>query len=468
MNIVCSQVSTERDSMNSQTTRDMTTGNTTKLLLKFSLPMLVGNLFQQVYNMADSIIVGKYVGKNALAAVGTTGPINYFMFSLILGLTAGVSIVISQYYGAKDDEYVKKAIATAVYMITGAAIIMGIIGFLLAKPILILLNTPDIIMNDAIIYLRISMIGIIGVAGYNGIASILRALGDSVTPLIFLAMACILNIALDLLFVLVLHWDVPGVAIATIISQIISAISCIIYTWMKTELLRIPKKELKPSKTILKKCFQIGIPVALQNAFVSCSTMVLQSVINSYGEVVIAAATASGRVEQLILQPGTSVGVAVATFTGQNIGAGNTDRVKEGFKSATKIIFVFSIIMLPLIYFGGGSIMNLFTSANDTAVAKIGLEALRVPCFFYFFVGMIFVSRNLLSGAGDVKIPMLMGFTEVVCRVIFANLLSIYMGYSGIWWATGITWFITAIVGCTRYFSGKWKDKSIVDQSEFV
>jgi putative MATE family efflux protein len=325
-----------------------------------------------------------------------------------------------------------------------------------------LLNTPDNIIDQAVTYLKICSIGIIGIGAYNWIATILRALGDSITPLIFLIVACVLNIVLDLLFVIVFHMGVPGVAWATIISQIVAAIGCILYAFKKVELLRMPINEFRPDKKIVKKCLLLGIPVALQNSFVSFSTMALQGVINNYGDTIMASATAATRIEQLILQPGVSLGMAVTTFTGQNIGAGKFDRVKKGFASATKFIVGFSLFMLPVIYFGGGAIINLFIKAEDQEVIRIGIEALRVPCFFYSFVGMIFVSRNLLSGAGDVKIPMLMGVTEVVCRVVFANVLSSYFGYQGIWWATGLTWLLTATVGCIRYASGKWKDKSLV------
>ncbi|MDF2587963.1 MAG: putative rane protein [Anaerocolumna sp.] len=443
-------------------TNDMTIGSPMKLLLKFSIPMLIGNIFQQLYNMVDAIVVGNYEGPNALAAVGTTGPLNFFMFALALGLSAGVSIIISQYFGAKDLENVKKGFATAAFTIIGAAIIMGIVGFFLSRPLLQLLNTPEVIIEDAVLYMKITCLGIVGIGAYNGIASVLRALGDSVTPLKFLVVACILNIILDLLFVVQFGMGVAGVAIATVVSQVVAAVGCIIYAFKKVKVLRMPLHEFRPDKHIFKKCLALGLPVALQNALVSTSTMALQGVINSYGETIMASATAANRIEQLILQPGMSVGAAIASFTGQNVGAGNFDRVKKGFIAASKIIIGFSIIMLPIIYFGGGFIMDLFTTSEDKEVMRIGIEALRVPCFFYSFVGMIFVTRNLLSGAGDVKIPMMMGFTEVICRVLFATVLSASIGYQGIWWATGLTWFMTSIVGCVRYFSGRWKNKSII------
>lgn len=448
--------------MKKDLTKDMTIGSPTKLLLQFSVPLLIGNIFQQLYNMVDAIVVGNYEGAEALAAVGTTGPINFLIFSLALGLATGISIITSQYFGAKDEENIKKSFATGAYVIIISSVIMGVVGFFTSQPILELLNTPDNIIDQSVIYLKICCIGIVGIGAFNWISTIFRALGDSITPLIFLIVACVLNIILDLLFVIVLHMGVAGVAWATIISQIVAALGCILYGIKKVKLLRIPINEFRPDKRIVKKCLALGIPVAFQNSFVSLSTMALQGVINSYGDTVMASATAATRIEQLILQPGVSLGIAVATFTGQNIGAGKVDRVKKGFISATKLIVGFSIFMLPVIYFGGGTIIDLFIKAEDKEVLRIGVEALRVPCFFYSFVGMIFVSRNLLSGAGDVKIPMFMGFIEVLCRVVFANILSLYFGYKGIWWATGLTWFLTSIVGCIRYVSGKWKDKSIV------
>lgn len=448
--------------MKNNLTNDMTIGSPTRLLLNFSLPMLVGNLFQQVYNIVDASIVGKYVGKNALAAVGTTGPLTFFIFALAAGLSAGISIIISQYFGAKDEENVRKGFATAAFTIVGASLIMGLLGFTFSKQLLMLLKTPGNVIDQSNLYLKVSCLGIIFIGAYNGMSGILRALGDSLSPLYFLAIACFVNVVLDLIFVKDFGWGVAGAAYATIISQFLSAIGCIIFALKKVNILKMPIKEFKPDKSIFKQCVRLGIPVALQNAFVSISTMALQSVINSYGDTIMAAATAATRIEQLILQPGMSVGAAVAAFTGQNIGARKIDRVKQGFRASSKIIIGFSLIMLPLIYFGGGIIMDLFTSADEKEVMKIGIEALRVPCFFYSFVGMIFVSRNLLSGAGDVKIPMIMGFTEVICRVIFANILSSLIGYQGIWWATGLTWMFTSFVGIARYLSGKWKNKSVV------
>jgi len=446
-------------------TRDLTSGSPIKLILKFSFPMLIGNLFQQFYNMVDSIVVGRYVDSNALAAVGATGSLIFLIFGLTFGLSAGISIVISQYFGAKDYDNVRKGFATATYIVVGASIIMGIVGFNSSRWLLELLNTNDIIIGQSEIYMKISYAGILGIACYNGMAAVLRALGDSTTPLIFLIIASILNVVLDLLFVIAFHWGVAGVAIATIISQFVSAIGCIVYAIIKVKLLRMPLKEFKPDPIIFRKCMQLGIPVALQNSFISISVMGLQGIVNSYDLVVVAANTAVSRLEQLVLQPGMSVGAAVAAFSGQNMGAGKIDRVKKGFKASTIIIATFSLLMLPVIYFGGEYIIRLFTKKEDIEVVRIGVQAIRVTSFFYIFVGMIFVTRNFLSGTGDIHVPMIMGFSEVICRVLFANVLSIYFSYNGIWWATALTWFLTSLVGISRVASGKWKYKAIVNNT---
>ncbi len=443
-------------------TRDMTNGSPTKLILQFSLPMLIGNLFQQFYNMVDSIVVGKFVNYEALAAVGATSSLIFLIFGLTFGLSAGISIVISQYFGAKDYDNVRKGFTTAAYIIIGASLIMGTIGFFSSRWLLELLNTPENIIGMSDLYMKITYAGILGVACYNGMAAVLRALGDSITPLIFLIIASLLNVVLDLIFVIVFHWGVAGVAIATIISQWVSAIGCILYAMAKVKLLRIPLKEFKPDAAIFRKCIRLGIPVALQNSFVSISIMVLQGVINGFQETIMAAATVVNRIEQLVLQPGMSLGAAVASFTGQNVGAGNIDRVKKGMKSATVLILIFSLIMLPTLYYGGEYLMRLFTKKEDIEVVTYGVQGIRITSFFYTFVGMIFITRNFLSGSGDIHVPMAMGFTEVVCRVTFSSFLAAQIGFKGIFWATAITWFVTGIVGILRVLSGKWKGKSVV------
>lgn len=440
----------------------MTTGNPIKLILQFSVPMLIGNLFQQFYNMVDSIVVGKFVSKDALAAVGATSSSIFLIISMTFGLAMGISIVVSQYFGAGDYEKVRKSIASAVYILFVSAIVMGTIGFFASRPLLELLDTPMDVIDQSEIYMKICFIGIFGVVSYNGIAAILRALGDSITPLIFLIVASLLNVVLDLLFVICFHWDVPGVAIATIISQIVSGVGCIIYAMRKVELIRIPIKELKPDREILLKCIRLGLPVAMQNSFVSVSMMALQFVVNGFQSTVMAAYTVVNRIEQLVIQPAASLGAALASYTGQNIGARKIERVKRGLRSAVLLILVFSIIMFPVMYFGGEYIMRLFTKKEDIDVVRYGVEGIRITSMFYSCVGLIFITRNFLSGAGDIKITMVMGLIEVVVRVVVSMYLSKIIGFHGIFWASAINWFATAAFGCFRVLTGKWKNKSII------
>jgi putative MATE family efflux protein len=447
--------------MNSGLTKDMTQHPPMGLILKFTLPMLIGNLFQQFYNMVDSAVVGRFVSKDALAAVGATGSLLFLILGLTFGLSAGVSIVISQYFGAKDYDNVRKSFATSAYIIAGASVIMGTVGFFGARSLLKITNTPDTIIGQSEAYMKIFFAGMLGTGMYNGMSAVLRALGNSLTPLVFLIIASVLNVVLDLVFVILFNMGVPGVAIATVISQVLSGIACIIYAMAKVKILRMPVREFKLDKTIFKKCIRLGIPVALQNSFISVSMMALQGVINSFNEVIIAAVTITNRLEQLVFQPCMSLGMALASFTGQNIGAGLHDRVKKGIKSAFLLILAFSLIMLPVMYFGGEYFMRLFTKAEDFEVVRYGVEGIRITSFFHLFVGIIFITRNFLSGAGDINFPMVMGFAEVICRVLFSNIISRQIGFKGIYWATVLTWLLTGLLGVLRILSGRWKNKAV-------
>lgn len=445
---------------------DMTRGNPVKLILLFSVPMIIGNIFQQFYNMVDSMVVGRYVGANALAAVGSTGSITFLFFSLVFGLAAGIGIIVSQYHGAKDEEKVRQTIATASYVIVVSSFIMGTITIIVARPIMEFLNTPVEVIDDAVLYLQVVAAGLIAVGVYNGVASILRALGDSATPLIFLIIGCGINIGLDLVFVIEFKLGVFGVALATVIAQTIAAIGCLISAICMMPILRIPLKEIRVNREIFKKCLSIGIPVALQNAMIALSCIVLQAVVNSYGATIVAAFTVASRFEQLIQQPFNSVGAAIGTYTGQNVGAGDIKRVRKGFWAGTVICVIFSIVMLPIAIFGGESIMRLFV--NEEAVIVEGARGIRITCFFYSALGMIYVTRNVLNGAGDVNFAMLSGLVEVIGRVGFAKPLTLVpgIGMLSIWFTTGLTWLLTAVISCIRYKQGKWATKGIIDKKK--
>ncbi|HKM33656.1 MAG TPA: MATE family efflux transporter, partial [Lachnospiraceae bacterium] len=393
--------------MNTKNMTDMTVGSPTKHILQFAWPLLLGNLFQQFYNMVDSIVVGKFVGADALAAVGTCGSTSFLFFSLSAGLAMGIGVIVSQYYGARDEERVKAAIGNAFYVLVCAAIVVSILGTVLAPSVLRLLQTPENIMPDAVTYLRTTCIGIIAIAVYNGIASILRALGDSKTPLVFLIIASIINVVLDLVFVLVFHWDVFGVAFATVLSQFICAIAGLIYAYIKIPYFHLTKEQLKPERYIIINSFKLGVPVAFQNSMIAISCMVLQGVVNGFGETVMATYTITGRIDQIVQQPYGSISMALTTYAGQNIGSNKIDRVKQGYRQSMLMIFLFNLVMIPIIYFGGAYIVNAFV--DDPAVIKMGADALKITSICYLGLGMIYVPRAVLNGCGDTGFSMITG-----------------------------------------------------------
>ncbi|MDD7349314.1 MAG: MATE family efflux transporter [Clostridiales bacterium] len=440
---------------------DMTVGNPLSHILKFAVPLLVGNIFQQFYSMVDSIVVGRYVGANALAAVGTCNSSVFLFFSLTSGLAVGMGIIVAQYFGAKNDTQIKKTITSGAYVLLGMSILVGVLAYCLAPVILHLLQTPEEIIGDSITYMRTSCFGIIGIALYNEIASVLRALGDSKTPLYFLFLSSITNIVLDLLLVLSFGMGVFGVALATVISQYISFAACAVFAVKKVSYFKLDKEDLRPQKKIIFESFRLGIPIALQNSMIAISMMVLQGIVNAFGTSVMAAYTVVGKVEMIVQQPYGSLSMAITNYSGQNIGAGRLDRVKQGFKISTVIALVFSLMLLPIAYIFGETIIRFFVT--EPAVIEIGARALRINSICYFALGMIYVPRAVLNGCGDTGFSMINGITEVACRIGYSNILTRIpaIGYWGIWFTTCATYVTTAIICCIRYFTGKWKDKVI-------
>ncbi len=440
----------------------MTEGNEVKTLLSFAFPMFVGNIFQQFYNLVDSAIVGRFVGAGSLAAVGASGSLIWLFFALCAGLASGVGILAAQYFGAGQEEHVKETVANAFYLVGTAGIVMSILSMLFTRAILILLNTPPNILEEAVTYMRILCGGIAAVAIYNVVASILRALGDSKTPLFFLIFASIINVLLDLLFVCVFKWGSMGAAIATIFAQLLSATLGLLYAFLYNPFFKLQKADWEIQLPIIVQSAKIGVPVALQSAFIAISCVVLQGIVNSFGEYVIAAFTATSRIEQLVQQPFNSIEVAISTFTGQNIGAGKLERVKTGYHKSIVMIGIFALVMVLLMQLGSGWIMHLFV--HEQKVIEIGATALCITSCFYFPLGMIYVTRGLLNGAGDAKYALMVGMVEVIVRVGCSALLVhiVAIGVWGIWYTTCATWVLTAIFSVLRYRQGKWRNISIV------
>ena len=436
--------------------QDMTKGSPLRLLLSFSVPLLIGSIFQQFYTMADSIIVGKFVGADALASIGACSSVIYLLFSLFLGLSAGIGVVISQHFGAGDGRSVRRGIANSVYILLAASCLLTLTGVIFARPILTILGTPSEIMQDAAAYFQITSAGIIAVAFYNGISSILRALGDSRTPLIFLALAALLNVGLDLLFVTVFHMGVAGAALATAIAQFASACACLAFSLKTNPYFHIRKEEFRPDTGLMRRMMHIGLPLALQNAMIAFSCVMLQTVINSFGAMIVAVFTATNRIENLVNQIYIAANTALSNYTAQNLGAGNTDRVRAGTRCCLRITACFSFAMILVMYVCGRLFMSWFVT--DLQVIETGARALKLISLFFLFWGALYVFRGTLNGAGNASFALISGVLEVVGRMGCAFLLTAvpFIGQWGIWLAEGVTWILVASAGAICYMRGSW------------
>lgn len=444
--------------------KDMTVGTPYKLLLQFAFPLFIGNIFQQLYNMVDSIIVGNLVSANALGAIGTTNSLSFFFFSLVAGLSVGIGIIVAQYFGSGDTDGVKDTIGNAIWIISVCAAIMSCVGFFAARPVLVLLKTDPVILEDAVAYMKVTAIGIICVAMYNGVSNILRALGDSKTPLIFLIVASVLNVVLDLIFVLGFEWGVVGAGAATAFAQFISAFSCIVYACKSTTYFKLKKENIKLQITIVKQSCRLGIPVALQNSMIAFSLIVLQGIVNSYGAAFTTAFTVVSRIESLVQQPFMSLGAALSTYTGQNIGAGKIKRVVKGFNSAMLITIIFAAVIICVFWIFTSPIVSIF--GKNQTVLKIAVDGLRITSCFYIFLGMIYPTRNVLNGAGDAMFSLFTGIVECIGRIGFAYPLTLipFMGRYGVFYATGLTWFLNGMFSLVRYRMGKWKKIKVIEK----
>lgn len=453
-------------SRQNQFVKDMTQGTPWKLLLQFAVPLFIGNIFQQLYNMVDSIIVGNFVSSNALGSIGATNSLHFFFFSLVGGLSVGIGIIVAQFFGADDKEKVKDTIGNAVWIISIGSVIMAVIGFFVARPVLILLRTDPVILNDAVAYLKVTSIGICCTGLYNGVSSILRALGDSKTPLFFLIFASIINVVLDFVFVLAFGWGVIGVGVATAFAQFVSAVTCIIYAYKSNTYFRLKRKNFKLQKEIARKSLRLGVPVALQNSLIAFSLIVLQAIVNGYGAKFTTAFTIVSRIETLVQQPFMSLGAAVSTYTGQNLGAGKTDRVVKGFNSANVMNNVFAFVVIALFWIFTPQIVSIF--GKNPTVLDMAINGLRITCCFYPFLGLIYPTRNVLNGAGDAMFSLFTGIVECIGRVGLAYPLTLipFMGKYGVFYATGITWLLNGLFSLVRYKRGKWKTIHLVNAKE--
>ena len=429
--------------------KDMTVGVPTTLILSFMLPMMMGNIFQQFYNIVDTIIAGRFIDAKALAAVGSTGSTMNLFFALGNGLATGIGILVSQNFGSGDMKSVRKVITNAFVIVSATAIFVGSLGFIFSRPVLTyFLKTPVDILDMAASYMAITCIGFIGTALYNTISYIMRGVGDSKTPLYFLIASSFINVFMDLLFVIAFNMGVVGLALATITAQVISAAGSITYAFLKNPVFKIEKSDWKLDKEIIKKCYALGGSMALQSGLIALSFVILQRVINSFDYMVVAAFTTTSKIENIVNMQFKALQDSLSTFTGQNIGAKKGERVKEGFKSGAMMMVIYAVVMIIVMMLFGDVLVKIFIDAKETEIIAFGSRAMKILSCFYLPLGMIYVCRGILNGAGDAMFPLISGIAEMTGRVIFpAFLCSLpFLGAWGLWVSTGVTW---TIVGCT-------------------
>lgn len=442
---------------------DMTKGSPLKLILSFSVPMLIGNVFQQVYNFVDAAVVGRFVGAESLAAVGSTGTILAVMICLMMGLTSGAGIIISQCFGSRKFDEMRKTVTGLIYIVVILSVITSIAGIIFARPILRLLSTPDGVIDEAVRYVNIIFAFTIGMAMYNSAGAILRSLGDSRTPLYALILSSLLNVGLDLLFVIVFKAGVAGAAIATVIAQIISAVYCIVHIVRYREQLNLEGISFKTSKEALIRIFQTGLPAALESCLISLGTMSVQRLVNSFGKMTMAAYTAATKIDSIAIAPIVSIGMSLSVFAGQNRGAGNLDRIKKGLYQTLLSLIGICIVLATVIVLLRGQLLGLFLDKNEAAEAIIiGSKYLVIVSVAYIVAAVMRTYLNILRGAGDVNTSAIAGILELTGRIIFAYILVHPFGSTGIWMATPLAWAMGASVPVIRYYSGKWKDKKLI------
>lgn len=448
--------------MAKSTKTDLTTGSPTKKLLLFSLPLLLGNVFQQLYNVVDTIIVGKYIGTDALAAVGTAFPIIFLMVGLFIGLGTGANVLIAQFFGAKREEEIVKVVST-IYIITFfGSIIITAIGLIFVDDILVLLNVPDDVMVYALPYMQITFAYTAPMFGYNMVSFMMRGLGDSKTPLYFLLISSVLNVVLDLVFIINFNWGVEGAAWATFISQSVSFILIALWVHLKYPILKVARKELKFHFNLFKKILMIGIPTALQQILIALGVLTVQSLVNAFGSVVMAGYTAGGRVETFASMPLITLSTALSTFIAQNIGAGAHDRVEAGAKAGVRLSIILGLAIAVIMFFTAETFVSMFDDNPDVIAAGTTYILTLMP--FYFMLGGMFAITGIMRGAGAVFVPVVMTlFAMWLIRVPTAHIL-VYLWNDpiGVYLAFGIGWTIGFVIAYIAYKRGKWKNKSLI------
>ncbi len=451
--------------------RDLTKGSPMKGILLFAIPLLIGNLAQQLYNTVDAIVVGQYISDDALGAVGLTGPIINLMIVLFMGISTGASIVVSQYFGAKDRDSLSKSVGTTITLTFISGLVMSVLGVVLTRPLLGLLDTPAEMFDLAADYLMIVFLGLIGSAYYNILGGVLRGLGDSVSPLIYLVLAAVLNIVLDILFVTSFGMKTDGVAWATIISQAISAVLCFLKLRQMRTLLDVNKETLKVDRPIMRRIISLGLPAGLSHMVFSMSSVLVQSLTNSLGNYVVTASTAIMRVDGFAMMPNFTFGIAATTFAGQNIGAKRMDRVKQGTRATLILAITSSTLLTTLILLFGRGLMNVFTQTES--IIDLGISMMRLLAAGYIAFGVTQTLMGVMRGAGETVKPMWISvITTVLVRLPIAYVWAHFTRSEAfpngdpacLYGSLLVAWLLSCLMTIWVYRSGSWKTKCGMDQ----
>lgn len=435
--------------------KNMTEGKPASLILAFALPLMIGNVFQQLYTVVDTMVVGKALGVNALAAIGAADWMNWMMLGVIQGITQGFGILMAQQFGAGKYDELRKTVGCSITLSLFSSVLLLCTGQIIAHPILSLLQTPPEIIGDALLYLRIMYLGIPIVMSYNLLATILRSLGDSRTPLLAMIAAAIVNIALDLLFVLVFGLGIGGAAAATLIAQLFSSLFCL-YHIRKIEILSLCRSDFSLQDRLSAKLLMLGSPMAFQNAVISIGGMIVQFVVNGSGVIFIAGFTATNKLYGVLEIAATSYGYSMVTYTGQNLGAGRTDRIRRGMRAAVLIALATSAVIAAIMLLGGKAILSCFISGTPQEVEQtlyvayyyLAIMSLCLPILY-----ILHVTRSTIQGVGNTVLPMVSGIAEFIMRAATAILLPMVIGETGIFYAEIMAWVGADLILICSYFA---------------
>ena len=437
-------------------TNDMTKGSPVSLILKFMIPMCLGNIFQQFYNIVDSIVAGQFIGVDALSAIGSTGSLMFLVTGWLNGLSSGFGILVAQCFGAKKYDTMRHYVAMSIYLNVAFVVVMTIGLSIGNEGILRLMNSPEDLLPSIKGYMAISYAGLFVTAAYNTLAAFLRALGDSKSPLYFLMISAGINIVLDIVLIIVFGMGVEGCAVATVVAQGISAVLCYIYIRKKFEILWLSKKDFKISMYSIGKLLGLGIPMALQFSITAIGGIIVQGAINVYGAVYMAGFSAAGKIQSIVASVFVSFGAAIATYVGQNHGAGQFQRVRKGVRYTQLMILIWSVFMMVVIYFFGKYPIYIFVDPSETEVVEAAMTYFKTVIWAYPFLGSIFLYRNALQGMGYGLIPMMGGVFELVARWLIVMLVAGRTSFAGVCMSDPAAW-IAALIPLIPYYIVKMR-----------